>query len=176
MRKPWKTIGSVLATYNNLLFTAPSLAVNLANPMLKELYAEINAQGREFSFLCAHDSTIGSVLAVLGVEDYELPEAIEPATPIGCKLVFERWVNEKNESFFKVNLVYQSVEQLRSIQPLSLDLPPMIVPLSFEGVSVNADGLIAENDLMDLFREKIGMLPALEAEYTEAVQTLANAA
>lgn len=47
----WRTIGKVLATYEEILFSAPSAAVNEANPMLKELYAELNAQGREFSFL-----------------------------------------------------------------------------------------------------------------------------
>ena len=162
----WKTIGSILAAYQKILFTSPKLSVNLAHPMLRELYAELNAQGREFSFLCGHDSTISCVLAALGVEDYELPGAIEPAVPIGSKLVFSRWVNEAGESFFRVNLVYQSTEQLRSIQPLSLDVPPMIVPLSFEGIAVNRDGMIAEKDLMNLFREKIDMLPALVEAYT----------
>ena len=168
----WRTIGKVLATYEEILFTPPSAAVNAANPMLKELYAELNAQGREFSFLCGHDSTVTSVLAALGVEDYETTGAIHPTTPIGCKVVFTRWVNEAGASFFKVDLVYQSVDQLRSIQPLSLEVPPMIVPLSFEGVEVNADGLIAEKDLMNLFREKISlnteMIDAYTAEEFEA--------
>ncbi|MBQ6317342.1 MAG: hypothetical protein IJI13_07450 [Oscillospiraceae bacterium] len=49
-----------------ILFTSPKLSVNLAHPMLRELYAELNAQGREFSFLCGHDSTISCVLAAAG--------------------------------------------------------------------------------------------------------------
>ncbi|MER2063304.1 MAG: histidine-type phosphatase [Alkalibacterium sp.] len=175
-REDWKTIGSILATYEDILFASPTLAVNAANPMLRELFAELNAQGRQFSFLCGHDSTITSVLAALGVEDYELPNAIEPTTPIGSKVVFQRWVNDDGESFFKVDLVYQSVDQLRSIQPLSLEVPPMIVPLSFEGVAVNADGLIAEKDLMNLFLDKISMLPELEEAYTAAEQVLPAAA
>lgn len=175
-REDWKTIGSILATYEDILFASPTLAVNAANPMLRELFAELNAQGRQFSFLCGHDSTITSVLAALGVEDYELPNAIEPTTPIGSKVVFQRWVNEKGESFFKVDLVYQSVDQLRSIQPLSLEVPPMIVPLSFEGVAVNADGLIAEKDLMNLFLDKISMMPEMEEAYTAAEQVLPAAA
>ena len=161
----WKTIGSVLSTYEKMLFKAPSLAVNLANPILKEVYQELNAQGRKFSFLCGHDSTITSFLAALDAEDYELPGAIEPTTPIGSKVVFERWTNDNGESFYKVNLVYQSVEQLRSISLLSLENPPMIVPLSFEGIETNADGMIAEQDLMALFEEKIDRLPELEEMY-----------
>ena len=163
----WKSISSILCTYEEILFASPSLAPNLAHPILKEFYAELNAQGREFSFLCGHDSTITAFLAALGVNDYELPGAIEPTTPIGAKVVFERWVNGKGESFFKVELIYQSVEQLRSIQPLSLDTPPMIVPVSFAGVEVNGDGLMAEKDLMNLFKEKIDALDRIEEEYTE---------
>ena len=66
-----------------------------------------------------------------------------------------------------VSGVSQSVEQLRSIRPLSLDTPPMIVPISFAGVEVNEDGLIAEKDLMDLLREKIDALDKIVDEYTE---------
>ena len=106
----------------------------------------------------------------MGVNKYELPGAIEPTTPIGAKVVFERWENERGESFFKVELIYQSVEQLRSIQPLSLDTPPMIVPLSFAGVKVNEDGLMAEKDLMNLFRDQINALDEIIEEYSEEEQ------
>ena len=164
----WKAVGSVLGTYMKILFTAPDLAVNLAHPMLKEIYAELNAQGRQFSFLCGHDSTIASFLAALGVEEYTLPGAIEPATPIGIKVVFERWVNKEGKSFFKVNLVYQSTEQLRSIQPLSLEILPMIVPLSFESIEADENGMIAEKDLMELFRTRINALDEIIEEYEEA--------
>ena len=170
----WKAIGSILGTYEDILFGSPLLASNLAHPILKEIYAELNAQGREFSFLCGHDSTITAFLAAMEVNDYELPGAIEPTTPIGAKVVFERWVNEKGESFFKVELIYQSVEQLRSIQPLSLDTPPMIVPITFAGVDVNEDGLMAEKDLLKLFREKIDALDEIIEEYT--AEELADAA
>jgi len=163
----WKAIGSVLGTYMKILFTSPLLAPNLAHPMLKEVYGELNTEGRQFTFLCGHDSTIASFLASLGVMDYELPGAIEPTTPIGAKVVFERWVDGQGESFYKVNLVYQSTEQLRSIEMLSLDNPPMIVPLSFEGVAVTEDGMIAKEDLMNLLREKIGLLEELETTYSE---------
>ena len=44
----WKLFGSILAAYEKITLSTPLHAVNLANPMLKELYAELNAQGREF--------------------------------------------------------------------------------------------------------------------------------
>jgi glucose-1-phosphatase len=165
----WKKIGKILAVYEKILFTTPLLAPHLSHGALCELYAELNAhdQGREFSFLCGHDSTITSVLAALETQEYELPGAIEPTTPIGSKVVFERWVNEKGESFFKVELIYQSLEQLRTIQLLSLEVPPMIVPLSFKGIETNEDGMIAEKDLMNLFEKKINIMKELEEKYSD---------
>lgn len=171
----WRTIGGVLADYEKILFSSPLLAVNLAHPMLEEIYSELNTEGRRFSFLCGHDSTVTSFLAALGVEEYELAEAAEPTTPIGIKVVFERWTDPAGAPFYKVNLVYQSVEQLRTIQPLSLEVPPMICPVSFEGVETNEDGMIAGEDLMELFENKINMLSELEEEYT-AEDELENAA
>ncbi len=150
-----RLIGSVCGTYEQILFNSPMLAVNLAHPILEEIYSELNTPYREFSFLCGHDSTISSLLAALGAEDYTLPNAIEPTTPIGCKLVFERWRNDDGKAFYKVSLVYQSVEQLRAIQPLSLEVPPMVVPLSFKGITAGEDGMIAEADLIALLRSKI---------------------
>ena len=45
----------------------------------------MKTEGRKFTFLCGHDSTVASVLAALGAEEYRLPGAIEPSTPIGVK-------------------------------------------------------------------------------------------
>ncbi|MBQ8306543.1 MAG: histidine-type phosphatase [Blautia sp.] len=170
----WKSIGSVLANYEKILFSSPLLAPNLAHPMLKEFYQELNAQGRQFSFLCGHDSTITAVLAALGVEEYELPGAIEPTTPIGAKFVLERWEDPEGSSWYTASLVYQSTEQLRSIEPLSLENPPMVVPLSFEGIETAENGMIAEEDLLGLFASKIDAFDEIKEEYQE--QELADAA
>ena len=164
----WREIGRVLTVYEEIVFASPLLAANMANPMLKELYAELNTPGRRFSFLCGHDSTLSSVLGALGVQAYELPGAIEATAPIGAKLVFERWVNRDGAYFFKVEMIYQSAGQLRFMQILSLDVPPMIVPLAFEGIEVNEDGMIAQEDFLKLFQEKIDIPARLEEEYTAA--------
>ena len=166
----WKTIGSILGTYLKIRFGTPLLAPTQAHPMLEEMYHEMNTQGRKFSFLCGHDSTIMSFLTTLGVNDYELPGAIEPTTPIGVKVVFERWSDQEGKNWYQVKLVYQSVEQLRSIQPLSLEQPPMIVPISFAGIETNADGMIAEKDLMELFRNRINRYYELEEIYGETTE------
>jgi len=50
-----------------------------------------------------------------------LAGAREATTPIGCKLVFERWANDAGEQFGRVRLLYQGVDQLliaaHSIEP-----------------------------------------------------------
>ncbi len=163
----WQAVGSVLATYEEILFASPKLAVNLAHPILEEIFSELNADGRKFSFLCGHDSTITSFLAAMGVKEYILPEAIEPTTPIGSKVVFERWSDPEGNALYQIRMVYQTADQLRSIQPLSLEIPPMIVPLYFEGLETNEDGMVREEDLMELFRMKINMLDEIEEIYSD---------
>jgi hypothetical protein len=163
----WKTIGSVLRMNLELRFSTPLLAVNQAHLMLEELYQEMNTDGRKLTFLCGHDSTLASVLNALGVKDYVLPEAVEPTVPIGSKVVFERFTDAGGNAFYKICMVYQSVDQLRSIQQLSLETPPMIVPLSFQDVNTNDAGMIAEADLMKLFQDKIDSYYGLEEQYQE---------
>ena len=163
----WQSIGSVLGTVEDLMFGSPILSLNQSHMMLEELYAEMNTENRKFTFLCGHDSTLTSVLAALGADEYTLPGAIEPKTPIGVKLVFERWSDPEGEDFYKVCLVYQSVDQLRSIQPLSLEVPPMIVPVSFRDAQADASGRISGEDLMQLFEDRIDDWYGLEELYPE---------
>ena len=143
----WKLISQSKDFYVDLLYTAPLVAANVAHPLLAEIGSEMDAEGRVFTFLCGHDSNVASVLAALNVEDYELPGAVEVKTPIGCKLVFERWVNAGGEQFGRVRLLYQSVDQLREGTMLAGTESPMSVDLSLKGLQKNADGLYAYNDL-----------------------------
>ena len=161
----WQLIHTIVDTYSDMLFTTPLVSVNVAHPLLGELRSELVADGRKFSFLCGHDSNVASVLAALGVEDYLLPEAIEQHTPIGVKLVFERWLDTEGAAWYNVSLVYQSVDQLRAIAPLDLENPPVKVRLSFKGVDTDADGMIAEADFLELLDGAIGAYDALVEKY-----------
>ena len=143
----WKLVSESKDFYVDLLYTAPLVAANVAHPLLQEIGSEMDADGRVFTFLCGHDSNVASVLAALDVEDYELPDAVETKTPIGCKLVFERWTNADGEQFGRVRLLYQSVEELREGTMLSGTVPPKSVELSFKGLQKNADGLYKYDDL-----------------------------
>jgi glucose-1-phosphatase len=165
-KEDWLKIHSIVDTYTDMLFGTPLLSVNEANPLLKEIRSELSADDRKFTFLCGHDSNISSVLSALGVEEYELPETVEPYTPIGVKLVFERWLDKNDEAFYKVSLVYQSTDQLRNYGRLSLENPPMKVAIQFDGVKTNADGMIAEADLLALFDGAIGAYDRLVEQYS----------
>ena len=165
-QEDWQLIHSIVDTYTDMLFCSPLVSVNVAHPLLQEIRAELTREGRKFSFLCGHDSNVASVLAALGAEDYLLPETVEQHTPVGVKLVFERWVTDDGEAFYKINLVYQSTQQLRTMEQLTLENPPMIYPLHFEGM--NGDDMIAEEDLFFLFDGAIDAYDALLEEYAEA--------
>ena len=162
----WQMIHSIVDTYTDILFCAPLVSVNVAHPLLQEIRSEMSAEGRKFTFLCGHDSNIASVLAAMNTEDYLLPETAEQHTPIGVKLVFERWVYPEGEAFWKVSLVYQSTEQLRSMTQLSKENPPMKVPVRFAGVETNEEGMIAEADLFARLDEAIGAFDDLLEQYS----------
>jgi glucose-1-phosphatase len=117
------------------------VARQIARPLLTTMLDELQNEGRKFTFLCGHDSNISSVLAALEAEDYSLPQTIEKKTPIGCKLVIEKWEDTQGQPFVALNLVYQSTEQLRSMSLLDLGNPPMVFPIRLKGINANADGL-----------------------------------
>jgi hypothetical protein len=54
-----------------------------------------------------------------------------------------------------LNLVYQHVDQLRKMTMLSTDNPPMVIPLFFEDMTTNSDGLYLLSDLVTRFEERI---------------------
>ena len=166
----WKQISEVKDVYGDVLFTAPLIAANVAHPLLHEIEAELTTDGRTFSFLCGHDSNVGSVLAALGAEDYELPGAIEK-TPIGCKLVFCRWRGPDGNSYCTVDMVYETVDQLRAAPLLNLEQHPAVVPMRFASITPNANGLYKEQDFLNLLQDSI-------AEYDRIVEAydIANAA
>lgn len=151
----WEKISAVKDYYGDILFTAPLVAINVAHPLLQTILEELQTEGRQFTFLCGHDSNLGSVLAALGLSEYKLPQAIESKTPIGSKLVFEKWEGADGSQYAAINLVYQRVDQLRQMPLLMLDNPPMVFPVALEGLTANEDGLYKFSDLEARFEDRI---------------------
>lgn len=151
----WTKIAKVKDVYGDVLFTAPIVAVNVAHPLLQYMYDELNADNRKFTFLCGHDSNIASVDAALGVEEYSLPNSIEKKTPIGSKLVFEKWVDANGKAYIAVNIVYQSTDQLKQMSLLDLAHAPQVFSLKLKGLTENADGLYTFDDVNGRFLQAI---------------------
>jgi glucose-1-phosphatase len=164
-REDWLKLHSIVDAYVEVLYEAPLVCVNVAHPLLQELRDELTAEDRKFSFLCGHDSNIASVMAALDVEEYELPDTVEPKTPIGVKLVFETWKSGDGESYANVRLVYQSTEQLRGLIPLSLDNPPVSVEINLPGMERNADGYYRLDDVLACLQKAIDAYDALIEKY-----------
>lgn len=158
----WEKIAKVKDVYGDVLFTAPIVAVNVAHPLLVYMKDELNAKNRKFTFLCGHDSNIASVNAALEVEEYSLPQSIEKKTPIGSKLVFEKWVDKAGKEFVAVNIVYQTTEQLRNVALLNLENQPVVFSLKLKGLQANADGLYTIESVNDRFDKAIRAYEAIK--------------
>ena len=154
----WEKISEVKDVYEDVLFTAPIVATNVAKPLLTEMLKEINNENRKFTFLCGHDSNVDSVLAALNVNEYFLPLAIERKTPIGCKIVVSTWTKDDdktNGEYMSIDMMYQSVDQLRGIEMLDEKNPPAIYKLSFKELNGNDDGYFRKDDVVKLFEGAI---------------------
>lgn len=144
----WKQFAEIKNCYDDILFTAPIIAVNVSHCMLQRLLTEAQDGGHKFVFFCAHDTTILSALSALQVEDYSLPGTIESKTPIGFKFLIEQWSDDSGERYVRARLVYQSTAQIRNMETLDLENPPMSYELSFAGMEKTPGGFYRYDDFL----------------------------
>ncbi len=156
-RADWERLAHIKDVYQDALFTAPIVAVNVARPLIQYMYDELRSPDRRFTFLVG----LSSVATALGVEPYELPAAIEKKTPIGSKIVVEKFEGKDGKTYADINIVYPTLEQLRNLQLITLDNPPMVYPLSLEGLERNADGLYLLSDVESRFEQALRAYDAI---------------
>ena len=152
--KQVKQIANIL-NFSSQMVATPEISVNIATPLITCMNAELNNADRRFTYLCGHDTNLTSVLGALRVEDYSLPDTVEPETPIGGKLVIEKWRGADGQAYATLNFVYPSSKQIQNIDTLTLDNPPKIFPLHLQGLQVNSDGLYRFDDVTSRFAEVI---------------------
>ena len=169
----WRAICAVKEVYDGLLFTTHSAAVNLAYPLVSRIREELNRSDRKFMFLCGHDSNLASISAALGMQIPETENALELHTPIGSKLVFEKW-SDGSDEYVAVNLVYQSIGQLQGRTLLSPAAPPMVLPVTIDGLNANSDGLYRLSDLDTRMAEAMAEYDAIEDAPTAVSATINN--
>ena len=169
----WRAICAVKEVYDGLLFTTHSAAVNLAYPLVSRIREELNRSDRKFMFLCGHDSNLASISAALGLQIPETENALELHTPIGSKLVFEKW-SDGSDEYVAVNLVYQAIGQLQGRTLLSPAAPPMVLPVTIDGLNANSDGLYRLSDLDTRMAEAMAEYDAIEDTPTAVSATINN--
>lgn len=151
----WVDVALVKERYGDALFSSHSVAVNVAHPLLETILSELQQKDRCFSFLCGHDSNIASVLAALETVPYELPQTIEKKTPIGAKVIIEKFKGRNGKEYADIWMVYASTGQIRGERNLSYSNPPVAVRLWLSGLEENADGLYLLSDLEERFNSSI---------------------
>lgn len=143
----WSQIAKIGDTYENILFGTHTAAVGASGRMCGELLKDMGNKNRKFTFLCGHDSTILSLLTALDVKEYSLPNTIEQGTPIGVKLVFNKYLGQDGGEYCGVSLVYQSVDQLRHKASLDMNHPPQSCEIELNGLVKNEAGLYKLSDV-----------------------------
>ena len=139
-------ISSILINSN---FDRPFGAKAFASPMLAVISDELNTPGRKFSFICGHDSNLSNVLTALGVEEYTLPGTIEWRVPIASKIVIKKFRGSDGNEYARLSLVYPATAQIVNREMLTLDNPPMKVPLKLRGLQmVDADAIYKLSDVL----------------------------
>ncbi|KDW50309.1 glucose-1-phosphatase [Escherichia coli 2-210-07_S1_C3] len=139
----WKVLSKLKNGYQDSLFTSPEVARNVAKPLVSYIDKALvtdRASAPKITVLVGHDSNIASLLTALDFKPYQLHDQNE-RTPIGGKIVFQRWHDSKaNRDLMKIEYVYQSAEQLRNADALTLQAPAQRVTLELSGCPIDADG------------------------------------
>ena len=144
-----RDVAKVSSFLINSNFDRPIGAKVFASPMLAVISDELNTPGRKFSFICGHDSNLSNVLTAIGVEDYTLPGTFEWRVPIASKIVIKKFRGSDGNEYARLSLVYPSAAQIVNREMLTLDNPPMQVPLTLRGLqTVDADAIYKLSDVL----------------------------
>ncbi len=149
----WKGIARLKDMGITSYFYLPTMSRQFARPLLSVMRDELSEDERIFTFLCGHDVNLATILPSLEIEEYTARDTIEEKTPIGTKLVIEKRIGEDGEAYAALKLVYQSAKQMQSRAPLTLEHPPVIIPLRLQGLQANEDGLYRFDEVVRRFDE-----------------------
>lgn len=66
-----------------------------------------------------------------------------------------KFLGADGKEYADINIVYQSVDQLRNMELLDLNNPPIIYPLTLKGLQKNTDGLYLMSDVNARFEQAL---------------------
>ncbi|EJL3801424.1 bifunctional glucose-1-phosphatase/inositol phosphatase [Escherichia coli] len=154
----WKVLSKLKNGYQDSLFTSPEVARNVAKPLVSYIDKALvtdRTSAPKITVLVGHDSNIASLLTALDFKPYQLHDQNE-RTPIGGKIVFQRWRDSKaNRDLMKIEYVYQSAEQLRNADALTLQAPAQRVTLELSGCPIDADGFCPMDKFDSVLNEAV---------------------
>ncbi|TGC18836.1 bifunctional glucose-1-phosphatase/inositol phosphatase [Escherichia sp. E2562] len=154
----WKVLSKLKNGYQDSLFTSPEVARNVAKPLVSYIDKALvtdRASAPKITVLVGHDSNIASLLTALDFKPYQLHDQNE-RTPIGGKIVFQRWHDSKaNRDLMKIEYVYQSSEQLRNADALTLQAPAQRVTLELTGCPIDANGFCPMDKFDSVLNEAV---------------------
>lgn len=141
--KQWQLLEKLKNSYQQILFTTPDVARNVAKPLLQYLNNTLvkkAASAPKVTLLVGHDSNIASLLSALDVQPYQLPGQFE-LTPISGKVMFQRWHDaQSNRDLMKIEYLYYTAEQMRDFDKLGFDSPVQRFTLSLKGCPTDSNG------------------------------------
>lgn len=134
------------------------MARNVAKPLVSYIDKALDTDrtsAPKITVLVGHDSNIASLLTALDFKPYQLHDQNE-RTPIGGKIVFQRWHDSKaNRDLMKIEYVYQSAEQLRNADALTLQAPAQRVTLELSGCPIDANGFCPMDKFDSVLNEAV---------------------
>lgn len=153
----WRVLSQLKNGYQDTLFTSPEVARNVAAPLVKYIQKALGneTKGPKITVLVGHDSNIASLLTALDFKPYQLDKQNE-RTPIGGKIMFQRWHDSgSNRELMKVEYVYQSSDQLRNGEVLSLQQPAQRVTLQLNGCPIDANGFCPWDKFTEVLKSAV---------------------
>ena len=130
------------------LLAAQAQASNLADHIRQTLQRTVRGGSAEGAFgppgqklvvVSGHDTNIVNLAALLGAQWYLPGTQLNPLLPGGA-LVFELRERPGGSYFVRVLYVSQTLDQIRTLHPLSLEQPPAIAPIFIPGCSEKTPG------------------------------------
>ena len=154
----WRVLSKLKNGYQDSLFTSPEVARNVAKPLVSYIDKALvtdRTSAPKITVLVGHDSNIASLLTALDFKPYQLHDQNE-RTPIGGKIVFQRWHDSKtNRDLMKIEYVYQSAEQLRNADALTLQAPAQRVTLELSGCPIDTNGFCPMDKFDSVLNEAV---------------------
>lgn len=148
--KQWESILDISHSYHNIIFNTTLLAKDISEPLLKymtDIFLDENKP--TITLLMGHDANLYTVLNAMDFKPYSLKEQHE-ITPVGGKIVFQKWSDNNTNDYLKIDYVYQPSEQMRNGVKLSLENPPIFETLELKYCKVIDNGLCLWKDFKNL--------------------------